>query len=75
LQLIMFQRPHLSVSAKPPYETVAGLLAVPLDKFRDKLRVFPPEAIKKMPNACIIEPTRTTYVLQVGFYKCSTMLL
>ncbi|KAJ3008817.1 hypothetical protein HKX48_008324 [Thoreauomyces humboldtii] len=34
-------RPHPSAPDKPPFETVAGLLAAPLDKIKDMFRSFP----------------------------------
>lgn len=34
-------RSHPSAPDKPPFETVAGLLAAPIDKLGDLLRTFP----------------------------------
>ncbi len=36
-------RSHPSAPDKPPFETVAGLLAAPLDKLKDLFRAFPSE--------------------------------
>ncbi|KAJ3034141.1 hypothetical protein HDV00_005426 [Rhizophlyctis rosea] len=40
-------RAHPGARDKPPFETVAGLLAAPLDKLRDLLKTFPSEEEKK----------------------------
>jgi hypothetical protein len=34
-------RPHPSAPDKPPYETLAGLLATPIDKLKDMFAKFP----------------------------------
>ncbi|KAF9044217.1 HHE domain-containing protein [Panaeolus papilionaceus] len=36
-------RPHPSAPNKPPFETVAGLLAAPMDKLKDLFETFPSE--------------------------------
>lgn len=36
-------RSHPAAPDRPPFETVAGLLAAPLDKLRDMMRKFPDE--------------------------------
>ncbi|TPX54957.1 hypothetical protein PhCBS80983_g05650 [Powellomyces hirtus] len=40
-KLLVPTRPHPSAPDKPPFETVAGLMAAPLDKLRDVFRSFP----------------------------------
>ncbi|KAK1753829.1 hypothetical protein QBC47DRAFT_453543 [Echria macrotheca] len=40
-------RSHPSAPNKPPYETVAGMLATPLDKLRDMFAKFPKEDTPK----------------------------
>lgn len=39
----MDNRAHPGAPDKPPFETVAGLLAAPLDKLRDVFSKFPTE--------------------------------
>ena len=34
-------RSHPSAPDRPPYETVAGMLATPMDKLKDLFRTFP----------------------------------
>jgi hypothetical protein len=40
-------RSHPAAPDKPPYETVAGMLATPLDKLRDMFAKFPKEDTPK----------------------------
>ncbi|KAI1407790.1 hypothetical protein F5Y13DRAFT_174028 [Hypoxylon sp. FL1857] len=40
-------RSHPSAPNKPPFETVAGLMAAPLDKLRDMFRAWPDEPSRK----------------------------
>ncbi|PYH43063.1 HHE domain protein [Aspergillus saccharolyticus JOP 1030-1] len=42
-------RSHPSAPDKPPFETVAGLLAAPMDHIRDLFRKFPHEASSDIP--------------------------
>jgi len=42
-------RSHPSAPDKPPFETVAGLLAAPLDHLQDLFRKFPKESESTMP--------------------------
>jgi len=43
-------RSHPSAPSKPPFETVAGLLAAPIDHLGDMLRKFPDETISPNPS-------------------------
>jgi len=40
-------RSHPSAPDKPPYETVAGLMAAPIDKLKDMFRKFPGKAVSE----------------------------
>ncbi|KAG8815084.1 hypothetical protein FRB91_001561 [Serendipita sp. 411] len=40
-------RPHPSAPNKPPYETLAGFLALPMDKVKDLFASFPTEEMKE----------------------------
>ncbi|KAG8805649.1 hypothetical protein FRC17_005405, partial [Serendipita sp. 399] len=40
-------RPHPSAPNKPPYETLAGFLALPMDKIKDVFASFPTEEMKE----------------------------
>ena len=42
-------RSHPSAPDKPPFETVAGLLAAPIDHIRDLFRKFPDQAASDIP--------------------------
>jgi hypothetical protein len=42
-------RSHPSAPDKPPFETVAGLLAAPIDHLRDIFRKFPEESKSQLP--------------------------
>ena len=42
-------RSHPSAPDKPPFETVAGLLAAPIDHLRDLFRKFPQESKSQLP--------------------------
>jgi hypothetical protein len=42
-------RSHPLAPDKPPFETVVGLLAAPIDHIRDLFRKFPPEAKSEPP--------------------------
>ncbi|KAF6742562.1 HHE domain-containing protein [Ephemerocybe angulata] len=46
-------RSHPSAPNKPPFETLAGLLAAPLDKLRDAFSKFPSEQEKQQATAGI----------------------
>jgi len=41
--------PHPSVSRKPPFETVAGILAAPIDHIKDLFKKFPEESKSELP--------------------------
>jgi hypothetical protein len=43
-------RSHPMAPNKPPFETVAGLLAAPLDHLGDLLRKFPDETVSPNPS-------------------------
>lgn len=43
-------RSHPSAPSKPPFETVAGLLAAPIDHLADFLRKFPDETVSPNPS-------------------------
>ena len=43
-------RSHLVAPSKPPFETVAGFMAAPLDHLGDLLRKFPDENISTTPS-------------------------
>ncbi|RDB19723.1 hypothetical protein Hypma_013193 [Hypsizygus marmoreus] len=40
-------RPHPSAPNKPPFETLAGLMAAPMDKLKDAFAKFPTEEMKE----------------------------
>jgi hypothetical protein len=42
-------RSHPSAPDKPPFETVAGLMAAPIDHLRDIFRKFPKESKSQLP--------------------------
>lgn len=42
-------RSHPSAPDKPPFETVAGLMAAPIDHLRDIFRKFPEESKSQLP--------------------------
>lgn len=46
-KMLVPTHPHPGAPDKPPFENVAGLLALPLDKLRDLFRSFPEDAPKK----------------------------
>lgn len=43
-------RPHPSAPNKPPFETLAGLMAAPIDKLKDAFSKFPTEEMKDQAN-------------------------
>ena len=43
-------RSHPSAPNRPPFETVAGLMAAPLDHLGDLLRRFPDESVSPNPS-------------------------
>ena len=43
-------RSHPSAPSKPPFETVAGLMAAPLDHIADLFRKFPDQTISPNPS-------------------------
>jgi hypothetical protein len=43
IKMFMPTRSHPTVPDKPPFETVAGLMAAPMDKLADMFRTFPEE--------------------------------
>jgi len=43
----IFCRAHPSAPNKPPYETIAGFLALPIDKLKDMFTAFPTEEDKE----------------------------
>jgi hypothetical protein len=43
-------RSHPNAPNKPPFETVAGLMAAPLDHLGDLLRKFPDETVSPNPS-------------------------
>lgn len=44
-------RSHPFAPSKPPFETVAGLMAVPIDHLADLFRKFPGETVSPNPSA------------------------
>ncbi|CAI4213072.1 unnamed protein product [Parascedosporium putredinis] len=55
-------RSHPHAPDKPPFETVAGLMAAPLDKIRDLFRDFPKEKSYQMPPPITISHPSSTPV-------------
>jgi len=43
-------RSHPSVPSKPPFETVVGLMAAPIDHLADLLRKFPEQTVSPNPS-------------------------